>query len=337
MFLLFPRADVPLLESGQATTLRKQTSSSGEIKVVSYNIRWRSGEDLKVIIKLLQDDPEIGGASVLALQEVDRSKKRSAHNNTAKIIADELGLHYAWAAPPTSKPGEEEETGVAILSVYPLSDLRRIVLPHPGPNRRRRVALGATVEIDNTRWRVYSAHAETRLALDKKMEQFKAVLDDLAQYPAHTPAIVMGDFNTWEGDAGPKTRKLFSDAGMITPFDGQSTFRRRILLVPIEFKLDWVWLRGLEPASFGIDKKVEISDHWPLWTNIKTPSVRQLTPKAFANSSPGFERSREPWDTNSKTRRNPERFGRLANPYRVQRIFYVRSQGCRSAPTPGWN
>jgi endonuclease/exonuclease/phosphatase family metal-dependent hydrolase len=270
LFLLLPRTDVPLLESGHATTLRKQTSSPREIKVVSYNIRWRSGDDLKGIIKLLQDDPEIGGASILALQEVDRAKKRSAHNNTAKMIADELGLHYAWAAPPTSKPGDEEETGVAILSVYPLSDLKRIVLPHPGPSQRRRVALGATVEIDNTKWRIYSAHAETRLALDKKMEQFKAVLDDLGRYPAHTPAIVMGDFNTWEGDAERKTRKVFSDAGMKTPFGGQTTFRRRIVFVPIEFKLDWVWLRGLECASYGIDKKVEVSDHWPLWANIKT-------------------------------------------------------------------
>ena len=53
------------------------------------------------MIKLLKDDPEIGGASILALQEVDRRKKRSGNNNTAKMIADELGLHYAWAAPPS--------------------------------------------------------------------------------------------------------------------------------------------------------------------------------------------------------------------------------------------
>ena len=153
----------------------------GEIKVISYNIRWRSGDDLKKIIKLFKDDPEIGGAAILCLQEVDRRKKRSGHTNTAKLIADELGMHYAWAAPPAPKPTDEEETGVAILSVYPLSDVRRIVLPHEGPGHRRRVALGATVEIDDRKWRVYSAHSETRIAVDKKLEQFKAVLDDLAQ------------------------------------------------------------------------------------------------------------------------------------------------------------
>jgi len=268
-FSVYPTTDGPLLESGRGVTLRKPAAKPTEIKVISYNIRWRSGDDLKELIKALKDDAELGGASVLALQEVDRHKKRSGNKNTAKIIADELGLHYAWAAPPTVKPSDEEETGVAILSVYPLSDVRRIVLPHPGPNSRRRVALGATVEMEQRKWRVYSAHAETRIPLDKKMEQFKALLDDLAHYPAQMPAIIMGDFNTWEPEAGSMTNKFFTDAGLKTPFGGQTTFRRRIVFVPIQLKLDWVWLRGLEAATFGIDRKLDVSDHYPLWANIK--------------------------------------------------------------------
>ena len=269
LFLFFPSSDTTLLESGKATTLRKQASAPQEIKIVSYNIRWRSGDDLKKIIELLQRDAEIGGAAILGLQEVDRRKKRSGNTNTVKVLADELGLHYAWAAPPSPKPKDEEETGVAILSVYPLSDIRRIVLPHNGPNKRRRVALGATVEIDNRRWRVYSAHAETRISVDKKLEQFKALLEDLAQFPPDMPAIIMGDLNTWESSAGRKTTKLFTEAGFKTPFGGQSTFKWRMLFVPIEMKLDWVWLRGLEAGSFGVDRKIEISDHWPLWTTVR--------------------------------------------------------------------
>ena len=267
--LLFPFNDVSLLESGQATTLRKQTSTPAEIKVISYNIRWRSGDDLKTLIKFLQEDPEIGSASILALQEVDRHKKRTGHSNTVKTIAEALGMYYVWAAPPTANPTDEEETGVAILSFYPLSDVQRIVLPNPGPNRRRRVALGATVEMPNHRWRVYSAHAETRIKIGKKLEQYQALLDDLAKFPADMPALIMGDFNTWEPYAGGKVNKLFSEAGLKTPFEDQSTFRRKVLFVPIELKLDWVWLRGLEAANCGIDRKVEVSDHWPLWTNVK--------------------------------------------------------------------
>ena len=73
--LLFPLTDESLLESGQGTTLRKQTSTPAELKILSYNIRWRSGEDLKDMIKLLKDDPEIGGASILALTGSGSSQK----------------------------------------------------------------------------------------------------------------------------------------------------------------------------------------------------------------------------------------------------------------------
>jgi len=269
------KVDSLLLEEGKAATLRKYASGNSEIRIVSYNIRWRGGEELKRLAKHLHEDPEVGSAAILGLQEVDRHKKRTGNSNTVKVLADELGLHYAWAAPPAAKPDDEEETGVAILSVFQLTDVRRIVLPNAGPNRRRRVALGATVEVEGRQWRVYSAHAETRISVDKKMEQFNAILEDLAHYPANMPAIVMGDFNTWQASADDKTIKLFSNAGLKTPFGSQSTFRRRVLLVPIELRLDWVWLRGLEAKSYGIDRQIEESDHWPLWANLKPVATKK--------------------------------------------------------------
>lgn len=260
-----------LLELGRGATLRKHPATSNEIKVVTYNIRWRGGDELKRLAKLLNEDPEFGGASILCLQEVDRNKKRTNNSNTVKTLADELGMNYAWTAPPTAKSGDEEETGVAILSVYPLTDVKRIVLPHPGPNQRRRVALGATIEVNGRSWRMYSAHAETRIPLSKKMEQYSAILQDLSHYPPDTPAIVMGDLNTWEPSAGSKTIKVFTNAGLKTPFGSQATFHRRVLLLPIELHLDWVWLRGLEAARYGVDRKIDISDHWPLWAIVKLP------------------------------------------------------------------
>jgi len=270
--------DVHLLEQGRAVTLRKSARATDEIKIVSYNIRWRGGDELKHLAKLLHEDPEIGGASILCLQEVDRKKKRTGNNNTAKELADALGLHYAWAAPPSAQAGDEEETGVALMSVYPLSDVKRIVLPHPGPNKRRRVALGATIEIDGRKWRIYSVHAETRIPLDKKMEQYNAILEDLRRFPANMPAIVMGDFNTWEPNAGGKTAKLFTNAGLKTPFDGQKTFRRRVLFLPIELHLDWVWLRGLEATGHGVDRQIEVSDHFPLWTVVRPVALTTALP-----------------------------------------------------------
>jgi endonuclease/exonuclease/phosphatase family metal-dependent hydrolase len=269
----------PLLEIGTPTHVRPFTVKDGQTKVISYNIRWRSGDELEKLIKLFHDDSEIGGAAIMGLQEVDRNRKRSAKTNTAKLLAEQLGMHYAWAAPPTIKVGDEEETGVAVLSVYPLADVHRIVLPNEGPGKRRRVALGATIKVGETPIRFYSVHAETRISMDKKLQQYEAVIKDLSQYATTMPAIVLGDMNTWEPNAEPKVKKLFTAAGFHTPFDDQSTFSRKVFFVPIELRLDWIWLRNLESPAHGIDKKVDISDHWPLWINIKIENPKIENPK----------------------------------------------------------
>ena len=57
--------DSHLLEVGKALKLRQVGPTHAEIKVISYNIRWRSGEQLGKLIKLFRDDAEIGNAAIL--------------------------------------------------------------------------------------------------------------------------------------------------------------------------------------------------------------------------------------------------------------------------------
>jgi endonuclease/exonuclease/phosphatase family metal-dependent hydrolase len=260
-----------LLEIGGSPKGKAAVQSSPNLKIVSYNIRWRSGDELHELAQLLKDDREIGGAAIVGLQEVDRNKKRSGNKNNAAILAGELGMYYAWAAPPAPKNEKEEETGVAIMSAYPLTDVRRLVLPHKGPSGRRRVALGATVKLGPKEVRVYSVHSETRIPVNCKLEQMKAVINDLARYSRDMPAVVLGDLNTWEPDAVSRTFKLFSAERFQTPFGDEPTFFRRALFIAIDLKLDWMWLRNLEPTTHGIDRAIKLSDHWPLWIVLRRP------------------------------------------------------------------
>lgn len=259
-----------LLETGSAKKVQTAAATPSSIKIVSYNIRWRGGEDLRRLIELLKTDAEIGGPSIVGLQEVDRNRKRTGNTNTARLMAEELGMHYAWAAPPPpakKKDAQEEETGVAILSPYPLSDATRLVLPNEGPGGRRRAAIGATVQLGSTSVRVYSVHAELRMSNERRLQQFQAVLDDLNTHHAKVErAVVVGDFNTVMGKDVDATTKLFTKEKFSTPFDSKvSTWKTFI----IELKLDWVWLRGLQVVKYGIDKKIGLSDHWPLWVEVK--------------------------------------------------------------------
>ena len=268
-------ADVNLLETGAARKISVPRASPAWIKVVSYNIRWRGGEELRKLIELFKTDAEVGGAFVLGLQEVDRNKKRTGNANTARQMAEALGMYYAWAAPPSAGKDTEEETGVCVLSPYPLTDVRRILLPNEGPGGRRRVALGATVQIGTTSVRVYSVHAETRVSMEMKLEQYAAVLDDLAAYDKTTggkplPAIVLGDFNTWQASASREVPELFTRSGFATPFPKDlATFRWKSFLGSVELKLDWLWLRGLAARAYGVNRRIELSDHWPLWADVR--------------------------------------------------------------------
>jgi endonuclease/exonuclease/phosphatase family metal-dependent hydrolase len=266
-----------VMETGSAPKANSLAAPSPDsIKIVSYNIRYRCGKDLARLIELLKTDTEIGHAAVIGLQEVDRNKKRTGNVNTARLLAEELGMYYAWAAPPPppakdNKP-QEEETGVMILSVYPLTDVKAFVLPNEGPGGRRRAAIGATVRIGATNLRVYSIHAEIRTSNERRLQQVGAVLEDLkAHHQQVKRAVVLGDFNTLTGKDVDGTTTLFKSANFSTPFSNEvSTWKTFI----IELKLDWLWLRNLSPTKYGIDKTVGLSDHWPLWVTVSLNEER---------------------------------------------------------------
>jgi endonuclease/exonuclease/phosphatase family metal-dependent hydrolase len=272
-------AQAQLLEVGGESKQLNPQAVPSELKIVSYNIRWRGGDDLRQLIKLLKDDPEIGGAQVIGLQEVDRNKRRTGNVNTAREIAEALGMRYAWAAPPDTDGDDEEETGVALLSVFPMTDVGRIVLTHEGPERRRRVAVGATLQVGTNTLRVYSVHAETRMPVEKKVEHWRAVLDDLRDFPKVGAAIILGDFNTIKQKDVNAARRLFAGEGFTTPIPDERTTWKTFI---VELKLDWLWLRGLEARSSGIDKDIDLSDHWPLWVKVKLtekPNAASTTAK----------------------------------------------------------
>jgi endonuclease/exonuclease/phosphatase family metal-dependent hydrolase len=271
-------ATTSLLEVGGEPAPRvKGEAAPAELKIVSYNIRYRGGDDLKRLVGLLKDDPEIGGAQVIGLQEVDRNKKRTGNANTARQLAEALGMRYAWAAPPDNDEDGEEETGCALLSPFSMSDVTRILLTHEGPDGRRRVAVGATLDVGGTPLRVYSVHAETRMPVEKKVEHWRAVLEDLRLHPKVAGAVILGDFNTIKGKDVKAARQLFSHEGFTTPIpDDRSTWKTFV----IKLKLDWLWLRGLEARAHGIDKGVGLSDHWPLWVTVKLAPKPQATPEA---------------------------------------------------------
>jgi endonuclease/exonuclease/phosphatase family metal-dependent hydrolase len=115
------------------------------------------------------------------------------------------------------------------------------------------------------------------MPVEKKIGHWRTVLEDLKRFPEVRGVIILGDFNTLKQKDVKAARKLFTDAGFTTPFaDDRTTWKTFI----VELKLDWLWLRGLDSTGFGIDKSIDLSDHWPLWAKVKVQSFKvQSLPK----------------------------------------------------------
>jgi endonuclease/exonuclease/phosphatase family metal-dependent hydrolase len=233
------------------------------------------GRELSVVTLNLAKEPsaarmatEIGTiealrtADVFLLQEVE---PRSA----AAELAAKMGMHVVG-----SKEAAEVPTlGLAILSRYPLRDarvkpLKKYDLVY---HSRSRYALSA---IADTPWgpvRIVNTHLDTRLNAADRLAQLEDAVRDLGA----GPVIVGGDFNSnwfyWihhvlplpAGSQGRTVEAYMTRAGYrsaipssLTTFDwlGQH--------------LDWIWLRGLQPAASQVFP-LRFSDHHACWSRVQ--------------------------------------------------------------------
>jgi endonuclease/exonuclease/phosphatase family metal-dependent hydrolase len=256
-------AGPPLLEVGPAPSALPSRAPR-PLKLVTYNIRHAGGKALAELGDLLASDPELRAARIVGLQEVDRAKRRTGNVNTARVLAERLGMTYAWAGqPPRTADQDEEDTGIALLSDAPLVDVERIELPHAGPRGRRRVALAATVTIDGVPIRVAVVHAERRIPSDEHLDQYRTVVAALAARKDAARAVVLGDLNSHR--FVDETESFFAAAGFRSAIPAaEPTLRFGVL----KYRLDWIFLRGLTPTAGGVVQKVRLSDHRPMWTTV---------------------------------------------------------------------
>ncbi len=262
-----PYPDHTLLRQGSFAQAR--TPALPEVvRLVSYNLHGPPTQRIETMISTLREEPSIRDAAVLLLQEVNRGHRGSGSLDLDEVLAERLGMHYAYAF-ENFHPRGGGERGLAILSRVPLREVRRVLLPVVGPDRRRRIALGATVDLEGLRMRVYTLHLETRISTENRGRQIQGVLEDAARYPG-MPVVIMGDFNTITGSSRRKMFQLMEGAGYTCPLPGdEKTFQQKFFF---RFKLDWIWVKGIEPLAAGVEGHVEVSDHRPLWVDFRRPA-----------------------------------------------------------------
>ena len=243
-----------------------------DLRVVTFNVHF--GANVPALAGAIRSNPELSRADVLLLQEIE---SHPGGDDRAAKLADALNLNLVYA--PARIEGDGTH-GLAILSRYPLSDLEVIRLKHydmglGGFRARRRIAMAATVHLPDRDVRVYNVHLDTRLKPEERLLQLEPVVAEAVKQPA---ALVGGDFNTINAVSSllplvPVPVPGFSQAAGIDAY-----MRSKGFATPFErigrthhfpMRLDAVYARGLQVEREGKETSVDVSDHFPLWVDVK--------------------------------------------------------------------
>jgi endonuclease/exonuclease/phosphatase family metal-dependent hydrolase len=218
---------------------------------------------------------------VLALQEADMRTLRTGGHHVAQELAEQLGMHWKHepagiprGIPPVKRQWwldfeepidlyDEGDTGVALLSRFPLTDVTRIDLPWHECPWRPRLAMAATISVGPQQIRIFNAHVDPHAAIDGQLEQLEVIA---AQANAVTvPTIILGDFNTLSKQKCIDTRSFLESRGYTTPIPtGTATWRGGGL----RMHADWIFSRGVKIERWGVARPLNVSDHWPIWAEI---------------------------------------------------------------------
>jgi endonuclease/exonuclease/phosphatase family metal-dependent hydrolase len=222
-------------------------------RIVSFNVKFSRHPERAVA--LFRDEPRLGGADVVALQEMNE--------DGVALMARELGFDYVYY-PSAVHPSADGNFGNAVLSRWPIVEDRKLLLPHRSRWRKlQRAACVAVIDAAGLRVRVYSVHLETPFGIGRtqREDQARTIIEDAAGSP--DPVVVAGDFNSrWIGD-------MFVTAGFGWPtMELGGTLRW--------FSWDHVFVRGLPsvPSAAGIVRDARrASDHRPVWAELPLPRV----------------------------------------------------------------
>jgi endonuclease/exonuclease/phosphatase family metal-dependent hydrolase len=232
-----------------------------ELTVASFNTHWgvhRSGRSFDVVRPSLALD-----ADVLVLQEVWRpnggpcfvvaiAEGMGASVHEAIFMSDHNPARPRQLVPPPGPPGT---CGIAMLSRFPVCNVRDIELPHAqGDVVEQRHSLLVTVSVDGVLVTIAGMHASHRLW--GSLPQVKLV--NRALIESGNPSVLAGDLNMW----GPVV-------GLVLPNRTRAVRGRTWPARHPHSQIDHLWIDGaLTSLDSGIAPATE-SDHRPIWARLR--------------------------------------------------------------------
>ena len=174
-------------------------SRTPAVKMMSFNIAHGMGMDGKVDLERTAQVIEESGATIVALQEVDRHfSSRSFYMDQVEWLAERLGMYAAYGANLNQAPDDPErpnrQYGNATLSIHPIKYAENHFLTQVVTdvyNNEQRGVLETVIEVGSTYLNVLNTHLALK---DEELEMSIAEILEIAG-KSHFPKILVGDFN----------------------------------------------------------------------------------------------------------------------------------------------
>jgi endonuclease/exonuclease/phosphatase family metal-dependent hydrolase len=262
----------PLPSQGPPGPGAVSTAGTGRFSVVSFNVHY--GYKSADIVPTLRENG-MADADVLLLQE--------SNDRVAREVAAALGLAWVYY-PATVHPTSRDLFGVAVLSRWPITAHRKILLPdHSYFDAARKAAMVAVVEIAGVPVQVVSVHLQSGMLGRGYSTQLRSLLgcvtrDDCEGSPSPSPLprakalVIGGDFNTWNSGLVGRLAAAMSTASL-EPVEGiLGTFTKSPEEATGKYTFDYFFSTpGLKSGPGRVGLVRTGSDHFPIEAVFKIP------------------------------------------------------------------
>ncbi|MEG1593108.1 MAG: endonuclease/exonuclease/phosphatase family protein [Oscillibacter sp.] len=241
------------------------------------------GVHLAEIGEFLRDCPAIQPFDVILANELDDGCLRSGGRDTARELAEALGLNYVYSLEFIELINGEDPKGYhgnALFSRWPIKKAKILRLPEQYNwyhDRQRRIggrcAILAELDVGGQSVGMVSVHLENRTHGEGRRLQTQAILQAVEEFLPGLPVAIGGDFNTntFDGRDTDAIRAIASSPALqarcleevprwegLLPLAEESGYRavpetplatRRKPLPQggaLDLRLDWLLLRGFQ-------------------------------------------------------------------------------------------
>lgn len=163
-----------------------------QLRILSYNIHHGEGGDRKLDLERIARVIRLVEPDIVALQEVDKTVKRTQGVDQPAELARLTKLHVAFGANIELQGGHY---GNAVLSRFPITRHKNHLLPKIDESEQRGVMV-AEIKLPGANMPLlfFATHLDFRADDRERLSSAKAINDLAAKHPRR-PALLAGDLN----------------------------------------------------------------------------------------------------------------------------------------------